>query len=52
MEFQQILKKAKFFHNPLRPYPDLWKLHAMQHGQKRMHTSKLSPNPKTRIKTI
>jgi len=52
MEFQQILKKAKFFHNPLRLQLALLKRHAMQHGQKRMPTSQLSPNQKIRIKTI
>ena len=46
------LKEVEFSHNTLRLHLAHLERQGTQEGQKQMHTSKLPPNPKTRIITI
>jgi hypothetical protein len=50
--FQQIRREVDFSHKPLRLHLAHLERQGTQEGQKQMQTSKLPPNPKTRIKTI
>ena len=50
--FQQILKEAEVFHNPLRLQLAPFELRGTQEHKKHVYHSKLSPNTKTRIMTI
>jgi hypothetical protein len=50
--FHQILKEVEFFHKPLRLQLAHLELKGTQEDQKHVHTSKLPPNQKIRIKTL
>jgi hypothetical protein len=47
--FQQILKRAEFFHKSLRLSLACLERQGMQQGEKQMHASKLPQKPKIRI---
>jgi len=50
--FHQILKEVEFSHNMLWLHLADLERQGTQESRKQMHTSKLPPNPKTRIITI
>jgi predicted ArsR family transcriptional regulator len=52
MGFQQIPEEVELSHDTLRLHLARLERQGTQESQKQIRTSKLPPNPKTRIKTI